>query len=307
MADELFKALNLGPGPAGPRPSSASVATVGPIMPDPGPVGPAPPPSKPPPAFRPAALPRYEGAILGHLANPARPPFPYGQDRQAMYQIGRAMVHPQRYDDGGMVRNYSGLAGVNALDDFLHTKDARAPLVDEMTRRGYFPAGHPTTPTYARDLYRAYPWRAPTVRTGAGDYSEFRESTRGIRLGVDRNGATPSPIATLRHEMDHALAWQHPEAGDFPARVVEEIPPSIGDLLWSAHDFRQRTGQGLETNIKFPTGVTHNADWMARQAAQHGMFTQPGRTTAQLMATPSGLAWSRRLTDPMTAALAGDN
>ena len=42
-------------------------------------------------------------------------------------------------------------------------------------------------------------------------------------------------------------------------------------------------------------GITHDADWMARQAEQHGMFN--GRTMTELLATQAGQAYLKRLLD----------
>ena len=91
-----------------------------------------------------------------------------------------------------------------------------------------------------------------------------------------------------------------------------EIPASLGDLPFIAQAHKLETGKpmmepapglaGLSPKHDRPAqvtvapGITHDADWMARQGQQHGLFGGRTSTTEQL-ATPAGQSYLKRLLD----------
>ena len=79
-----------------------------------------------------------------------------------------------------------------------------------------------------------------------------------------------------------------------------EIPPSLADLPFIAQAHKLETKQPLEADVTVAPGISHKADWMARQAEQHGMFGGKGKppvSMTELLATPEGQAYLRRLLD----------
>jgi DNA polymerase Ligase (LigD)/Helicase conserved C-terminal domain/SNF2-related domain len=127
------------------------------------------------------------------------------------------------------------------------------------------------------------------------------------------NNVAPNRLALTRHETEHALQniYEPPvgirmRRGISLEQMVEEakreardrsnameIPPSLGDLPFTAQMHKLETGKPLNVPVDVAPGITHDADWMSRQAEQHGMFK--GRTMTELLATPAGKAYLQRL------------
>jgi hypothetical protein len=106
---------------------------------------------------------------------------------------------------------------------------------------------------------------------------------------------------------EHYLADQRAirkqqNATDIPG--VQEIGPSLGDLVFNAEHVRRTIPDDIGHDITFPSGKTHDANWMADQARRHGYFGEngkPGKSMAALLATPAGRSWLQQAMGTQTS------
>jgi|GEM_PF-3554964 len=97
--------------------------------------------------------------------------------------------------------------------------------------------------------------------------------------------------ATANHEAEHAYN-QTP-------KTVDELGPSIGDLVFMGEQFSREQGKPLQHRVQLPGGVSHDINWMREQAAKHGYWD--GASMNSLLATPEGKQWLSRMDRPADA------
>lgn len=95
------------------------------------------------------------------------------------------------------------------------------------------------------------------------------------------------------HELEHATQ----QRGMTKSPVTKEnaeTGPVIGDIVFGAEQFSRENGRPLRHTVNLPGGVSHDADWMARQAGQHGYF-DGGAMHDLIFNTPEGRQWYQRM------------
>lgn len=226
------------------------------------------------------------------------------------------------------------LRRVDLLTSYLHGRDnPRAAIA-----AGATPDGRAAAPAAARVLgwnQRVTANHAPGPRSYVLPTADPRT---GVATFVRPGGMEGIPEALLlRHEIDH-LRQMPATAGPMRAFVDDadrrheamgerdmaalragrptmdapsswnEIAPSLGDIP-AAAEYRRQTRldrklpaepPGTLPPVRFPGGATLDPEWMRQQAEAHGFFR--GRSMTQLLTTPEGKAWLRRITDPALAA-----
>lgn len=224
-----------------------------------------------------------------------------------------------------------------ALADHLHGSGPRGDLV-AAARAGGYPANPAAAPSSTVGLLgeskpRAMPpvdltanaggggYNSQTGRIGLGDPRATRPSGGGLPWSSQRSmdAVALNRTAVLNHEVEHAYQLPHGAAGSGPVGMTQtaapdpgrqarrlqsdsaEIPASLGDLPFAAEAYKRETGRPLNAPVTVAPGITHDADWMARQAQQHGYFG--GRTMTELLATPSGQSYLKRLLDAQPAGI----
>lgn len=290
-----------GAAPAPPAPTAPSRASlIRPPFPLPGAAKPGPAQYPSPPERSPiAATAQSINASVGK-------PFPYKRDAAAVSAVT---------DEAA--RNPEGAA---RLADAVHGLDLRTDQV-----RHYLTFGAPyegvgtSTPEGARLLGETSPAGVPPVWNDTGTSGDFRYNpVQGVAKITDRLDPAYRPEddaeeaaavnlsldGVLRHETEHALAGGRDFASSADPRLaadVSEIPPSVGDFVWNAEYARRalapkfRGAAYPHPKIPLAPGYSPSDEWMRRQGHRHGFFE--GRSTTELMATPSGRAWLRMLMD----------
>ena len=71
-----------------------------------------------------------------------------------------------------------------------------------------------------------------------------------------------------------------------------EIGPSIGDLVFRSEQFAKEHGKPLEHAVQFPSGKSHDINWMRQQAQQHGYWDGQSMDSL-LMDNSAGQQWLR--------------
>lgn len=85
------------------------------------------------------------------------------------------------------------------------------------------------------------------------------------------------------HEAEHAWDQTRNDA-------LREVGPAIGDLVFLGERFANEQGRPLQHDVQFPTGQTHDINWMREQARKHGYWD--GRPMSDLLFnTPEGRQW----------------
>ena len=276
-----------------------------------------PPATKPPPAN-----PTPTSTALGQLAaRPALAPLPANRAVAEQSKIFKMFTGRRHAADQ--------LAGV------LHGAYGPRAALTAASRAGGYPADPAAAPaSTVKLLGEMYPHKLPPTTlvhkpTGVGEYRPMtgrttisdpppgtqpgwmdwlRHPLATLQQGA-LEGAIPNRLGIARHETEHALqgidkvksllpwyatpAEQQRESKDLSNAI--EVPPSLGDLPFMAQAHKLETGKPLNAPVEVAPGITHDADWMARQAEQHGMFK--GRTTTELLATQAGQAYLKRLLD----------
>lgn len=251
-----------------------------------------------PPAPALPGVPAPDSQAIGRLAAPNRPAFPYGRDLAATKTVGDVLTTPPR---GTTPEAWGRSAG--QLDEFAHGPRMRDDALTSARGQGYAPAGPDfampaATPSFAASVGRNYPWQAPPVDAGPGP-SAYDPHGGQIHVGSGERNVTASHLASVRHEMDHAL--QQPAGGPWPwqrgnLEAGSELGPSMADMLYMSKDHQDTTGQPISHQVTFPSGASQDLGRMTKQAQQHGMFN--GRSATDLLATPSGQAYTRMIADP---------
>ena len=266
-------------------------------------------PFKAPVKAVPAPRPVTTGAALDQLAaRPSLPPYPTGRAEPAMTQLSKVLG--------------SNRPAAATLESSLHGPALRASLTSA-SRAGGYPRSPTTAPASTVGLLgRMYPHQLPPVRSTS-------EPTGGLPLGsrlerptgqillsdADDDRVLPNSLGTIRHEVEHGIQEKIPRPRYIPAPPgssleeehahtlatqdhinASETAASLGDLPFIAQAHKLETGKPLNAPVTVAPGITHDADWMARQAQQHGMFSG-NKTTTELLATPAGQSYLKQLLD----------
>jgi hypothetical protein len=293
--------------PHGPRLDTLPTTGTAPAIEILGGVGPRPAP-------RSTTAPVPQSTLIGRLSSPSRPPFPEGRAEVAQATVGE-LAH-------------ANLGGFYPLSEHLHEggpRSVRGRLLATSLAGGY-PAtgpGQAVPASTAQLLSETMPYRLPPVAydNNGGGGAGFDRITGKIWLPPSDQaapqGSLDEPAGALRHEAEHGLqalsrqTWQAREAAGIPTvspltreqanhwqfakSTASELGPSLGDIPFTAEAYRREVGRPLHARVPLAPGVTPDAAWMARQAEQHGFFN--GRSMTELLATPSGQAYLKRLMD----------
>jgi hypothetical protein len=272
------------------------------------------------------ATPNYPsptGVAVKQLSAPSLPALPTGRAGPAMSQIQRTLAANRPAAD----RLADSLHGVDLRADLVAASrkagypadPAAAPASTVKLLGEMYPHRLPSTRFENRSSGKAQyePWTGQTLlsdplpQPGPWYKPKFSPIIPWLEQQAV-NSVASNRVGLTRHETEHALQNMYlppviappgakPGDASYDALVRQvtdrsnamEIPASLGDLPYTAQAHKLETGKPLNAPVEVAPGITHDADWMARQAEQHGMFK--GRTTTELLATPAGQAYLKRL------------
>ena len=272
------------------------------------------------------ATPNYPsptGAAVKQLSSLSLPALPTGRAGPAMSQIQRILATNRPAAD----RLADTLHGVDVRADLVAASrkagypadPAAAPASTVKLLGEMYPHRLPATRFENRSSGKAQyePWTGQTLisdplpQPGPWYKPKFSPIIPWLEQRAV-NSVASNRVGLTRHETEHALQNMYlppviappgtkPGDASYDAlvrQVIEqsnamEIPASLGDLPYTAQAHKLETGKPLNVPVTVAPGITHDADWMARQAEQHGMFR--GHTTTELLATPAGQAYLKRL------------
>jgi len=218
--------------------------------------------------------------------------------------------------------------GTQDLTNFLHDDTGRRNFATEMAQHSLpdRPVNeflqHPIAEALFERRNIATPYQMGT--SNVADFPEgiTRQSITGglVKLTGKPAAGIPAP-AVANHEFEHArqlIVTPHYDAHqrDFDDSTNEivarmkgnsplEIPAGLGDLVFTGemadNILRERTGRGIEPggegpSVTYPNGVQHSVRSMLDQAKQHGYWD--GRTMTDLLQTPEGQQYFRRISNP---------
>jgi len=209
-----------------------------------------------------------------------------------------------------MAGNHMG--AINLVNK-LHTDELRKSIVDYAVSKGY--PQDKITPASVNAILNTWQGKTPTIiphqSTSNSAMIQSPFSRVGItafdKLGItlaDKNVTNIDRLGALRHEMEHTKqvidvgnvsSPKIPNFKGLTSITASEIPASLGDIPYTAQVFKQHMKEPLNFPVKLSPNITHDADWMAKQAEKHGFFS--GRSTTELLATPSGQSYLTRLLD----------
>jgi hypothetical protein len=72
-----------------------------------------------------------------------------------------------------------------------------------------------------------------------------------------------------------------------------EIAPVMGDLVFTAENFRRQEGRPLTGAMTLPGKKPSDIEWMRRMAQKHGYFD--GRGMQELLETPAGRSFVKQM------------
>jgi GNAT superfamily N-acetyltransferase len=246
--------------------------------------------------------------LLAPMNAPGRPPFPYGSQHEALGRIGEIMN--------------ADPAAATLLTNRLHGLMPRLATRAAAMQQGYQPGPWmESTPANQALLGRTLPYQAPRVWSSPGLGSQYNRLSGLTNLAPPSTdpGVALDATGIARHEFEHALQTSPAQQAASRARDASldlgdvmrnakkmewaaETPASLGDIPYMAEQHRLQTGKPLDTKaLLVPGRYEPNAAWMARQAKQHGFFE--GRSTTELLDTPSGRAWLKMLLEQERASI----
>ncbi len=221
---------------------------------------------------------------------------------------------------GSALRNADNrqMHGTRKLVDYMHGSSARKALANSAMKQpgsrwvGFNgPRARQASTELMSDLQAGR--RLPQVqdrgdRAGSKVFNS-KPDTVHLNTGPEEYrqlGMNPTQI--LMHEIRHTRQPAWPEPGkafrhrDWPRwlrrppilNAVQEIPPTTGDLVNAGEIYRRTTGKPLQHTVNYPSGKSHDINWMIDQAKQHG-YLDGSKSMTELMATPEGQQWLRSL------------
>jgi hypothetical protein len=264
-------------------------------------------------------------AAVKQISAPTRPPFPTGRAAPASAQVSNVLAG-NRPAANMLAADLHGLRPRSALTAASRAQGYpaepwAAPASTVQLLQKMYP--HQLPPTKLEPAhtgvaeYRQQTGQTtvsdplPLIRPGMPNAYPAGEPDQQL---IDRG--MPNRLGLIRHETEHGLQDQATGPSvtinskapreDTVKRLAnyirasrdwsnsKEIPASLGDLPYIAQAHKLETGRPLNAPVTVAPDITHNADWMARQAQQHGMFGG-NKTTTELLATQAGQAYLRRL------------
>jgi len=203
-------------------------------------------------------------------------------------------------------------------------QDWRTQLAQEMEHRR-FRGGVDAPASYRmlRDAVERHGMPPITQLDPDDDRGAFYSYSRGS-IGIAPPEALSQAYSTLvrahghggilRHELEHdrqsrseLARWlvqqagsrgqfHGPGAGYYYGLVTasNELPAVLGDVSELAERFRIEQKRPLNSQITWPSGARNHAEWISRQARQHGF---PQRSMTELLSTEPGLRWLRQRLD----------
>ena len=125
------------------------------------------------------------------------------------------------------------------------------------------------------------------LNTGPEEYRQLGMNPTQILMHEIRHTRQPEQLSNAEY---HKLT--EVERQNYLA--AREIPPSTGDLVNAGEIYKRTTGKPLQHTVNFPSGKSHDINWMIDQAKQHG-YLDGSKSMTELMATPEGQQWLRSL------------